>query len=122
MSKMPLEVGQRVAVYGFFRSLTTDRARSPGRFWYARGVRGTVRDIVDEDEVVIKYDDGTVGEVHPKQCRRLKPPRRIFVREAALSAVADGRVASDKDFSVSLQRCVNDDVEFVEVRRKKGVK
>lgn len=65
---MNLKIGDRVAVYGH-------RPTQPGfnvGMRYSRSDRGRVESIFSPKEVVVEFDDGTVGEVHPKQCRKLR--------------------------------------------------
>lgn len=68
MSKF--KVGDRVAVYGHFRVSGEMRPD------YLRGDRGLVTCVIADDEITVCLDSGVENEVHPKQCRKLKPKKK----------------------------------------------
>jgi hypothetical protein len=110
------KVGDRVAVYGF-----RPRKTGSGTHFYSWGDRGEVIEIVNDDEIVVQFDDGTEGEVHPKQCRKLKSKerRRVFIPGYELQEMEDDASGTYNNASISKEAIVTDDVEFIEVRRKK---
>ena len=61
------KVGDRVAVYGH---MPTIPGGSICRF--RRGAKGCVIALTSETELLVELDAGGEGEVHPKQCRKLK--------------------------------------------------
>ncbi len=113
------KVGDRVAVYS----------------WLNKRVTGTVRDITSA-EVFVEYDTplprairSSGSEMHVvkggtkawslyQQCRKLKPAkkaRRVFIREQDL----DPKILCSRAVIATPNRAVGEDVEFVEVRKKK---
>lgn len=69
---MKLKAGDRVAVYGFVPS-----SLGSSNYRFSRNDRGVVDSIVSDNELIVKFDSGEVGEVHPKQCRRLKKKAKV---------------------------------------------
>jgi hypothetical protein len=82
--KNPLQVGDRVRVYGGYRC-TAGPGNYSGGTW---GVEGTVMTIVSTDCIQFKSDDDRcIHTAHPKQVRRLVPRKR---REFILSRSSQG--------------------------------
>lgn len=82
--KKPLSEGDRVRVYGTVPCEVNPRSRV-----YKRGEIATVTKAIFDDEVTVRTKFGET-QVHPKQCRRLKPRaprRRIWVRQEQLASV-----------------------------------
>lgn len=75
--KRPLSIGDRVAVYG-----PAEKRANGETHLYLRGDRGTVEDLIDENEINVQLDkDERLVTVHPRQCVRLKKfePRRVWL-------------------------------------------
>lgn len=110
--KKPFEVGDRVAVYEGINKY--------------RGPIDTVGNFQGADYIRIKDGKSISREFHPKQCRRLvkKERRRFFVqRDEVDRIITDLKEKSPEDWETyaldfSLRKLVDDDIEFIEVRRK----
>lgn len=106
------KVGDRVRAYGNYPSGYDYGCKS-----FLRGNKATVESIANDNEIFIRLDDPTfpVAEVHPNQCRLLRPKkRRVWVDPQGLDRKNEHLVASSCHMS-----CENGDwVEFVEVIRK----
>lgn len=112
--KNPFEVGDRVAVYTADGRFTGDII----------GVFGVHCIRVDYHPGQINASTGGVvgwAQVNPKQCRRLikRERRRIWISETALALLKKDDPAIQDNNWVSLERVLDDDVEFVEARRRK---
>lgn len=104
--KRAFQVGDRVRVYGPYGQGSVDTGR--------------VQELIGEGLLKLKLDSDGYPVVHPKQCRRLvkRERRRVWITERKLLELAidpDGEVSA----MISKAKKVQDDVEFVEVRRRK---
>jgi hypothetical protein len=114
------KVGDRVRVYGYARQLpSTPPLR--GRTAPAICCDGTRVVVKEEFLVSIVFElNGVKYEAYKQQCRRLRKKirRRVFIPEHVLKWLAEDDVRA-QDTHLSETRCVEDDVEFVEVKRRK---
>lgn len=99
--KTPFKVGDRVAVYS-----------GRGRFV------GTVETVMNT--ILEVRLDGRVGQFHSHQCRRLvkKPRRRVWIAESNLVDSINSGLGVP---AYRTRPGFSDQIEFVEVRRKKKV-
>lgn len=111
----PLQVGDRVAVYGAIFSTKKKEYFGSAVDWRKGEVVGTVQ---AGDMIVFKDEWGEDFTAHPKQCRRLvkKERRRVWVYQDRLGSITEQPTAYYRDQPP-------DDspghwVEFIEVRRK----
>lgn len=108
IAQLKYKEGDRVKVYA---TLNGSVAETKGTFTRFR-----------PDGMMYVNLDGRRGEIvaHPKQCRRLvkKQRRRVWIRESVLNEYFQG---GDKwsDVAISGERLEEDDVEFIEARKKK---
>lgn len=118
MNKKPLQVGDRVRVYGGYDS--------GGRYYYCHGGKATVTDITLDTEVTVRFDTmpGYVSSnvttiVHPKQCRRLKKkePRVIWANFFSTGVIAFTSEAAANADALSTDHEVA--VRFIEAPRGK---
>lgn len=104
---MKFKVGDRVAVYNYLGRNT-----------------GKISSLDDAGSFFVGLDQFVNGNdtmrAHPKQCRRLikRPQRRVWISEEQLRLlnVYDALQRTQ----ISLSKILEDDVEFVEVRKPKG--
>jgi hypothetical protein len=109
--KHKFKAGDRIAVYGL-----------DGNFNPVRVVT-TVTDVLDEgilytdEDTSVKRPDYDFSIVHPKQCRKIKGPRSVWLYRGTLNDPNGFTAVSDMR---RIPPCDNQSnwVEFVEVRRK----
>lgn len=85
---------------------------------------GTVTQALNE-ELHIRLDvnpsDRCLVKAHPKQCRRLvkKERRRVYIPDVYLKKLLEDSVDAQCQHQISTHPVLDDDVEFIEVRKKK---
>jgi hypothetical protein len=122
--KQELKTGDRVRVYGPVRILRGEmlspNTRHDGKITNSASEKYPDCVVVQLDHPEWNDREGEYCIAHRKQLRKLvkKERRRIWISEHALQAVSDSR-GGEGMVHASLKKAVTDDVEFVEVRRKK---
>jgi hypothetical protein len=120
MSENKFKVGDRVAAYGYARIAGALSMSCP----YLHGKRGVVKAVVSQDEILVSLADGTIFNIHPKQCRRLKKRerRRVWIRsdefERVLSNLGFATAAHVWRADPDQGDAGSEYVQLIEVRRK----